>query len=292
MREVHDPVHDLQLVPLLQPEDAGHELPLLEDERGADRAVLATWLWARVGVDLVVELEGAPCVAARRREARLHVVAGPVRLQLRGAGRMARSAGEDDDAVAGEVVGLLRGDDSLLFVVVALEDGVHGHVVVVQPRVDAHDRPELGEVVAALVVLAEAVVEDRRDRRRDGRESAQHKLDQRRELRSDPQLPAPREDRGGDDLAEEEDEGHGHDHRQPGGYDLVQEERQGLVGQRVHEEEGHQQPVVVLDQRKDAVCGKLVLLQLLPVELVHHVLLLGLHDDLHLHGLDRDHAHC
>mmetsp|Transcript_119856 Transcript_119856/g.346324 ORF Transcript_119856/g.346324 Transcript_119856/m.346324 type:complete len:243 (+) Transcript_119856:796-1524(+) len=203
---------------------------------------------------------------------------------------MARCIRESDDRLVVEVVRLRGCDDSELHVVVALEDH-GGRAVVAQVRMNAHDGPELGEVVAAFVVLAQQAIQDSGDGQRDRRQQAFEEGDERRARRRDLQLIAAGEDRRRDDLAEHEHERHRKNHRQPRRDDPVQEQRQGFVGQGVHQKQCDQQAVMIRDQWQDFARGRLVPLQFQLVLLRWNVFVLGVNNDLHFHGLDGDQAH-
>mmetsp|Transcript_88624 Transcript_88624/g.275764 ORF Transcript_88624/g.275764 Transcript_88624/m.275764 type:complete len:362 (-) Transcript_88624:2-1087(-) len=239
---------------------------------------------------VLVELQGVVRTPAPGGLAGLHKVDGAIRRQLRGHRRVRLGPYEGHDGVLCEVVRGLSGDDTHPLVVVAPE-GYRLRFASVQLRMDAHDGPELRKVVATFVVLTEQAVQCLGNGPSDRSEQQAAAMHHARKLCGDAQLLAAGEDRRGDDLPEHEHERHREDHGHPGGHDLVKEQWQGLVGYGVHEQQGDQQPVVVLDEGQDPGGSKLVGLELLPFLHVLDVLLLRVHDDLHLHGLQGDEAH-
>mmetsp|Transcript_7817 Transcript_7817/g.23144 ORF Transcript_7817/g.23144 Transcript_7817/m.23144 type:complete len:208 (-) Transcript_7817:125-748(-) len=196
---------------------------------------------------------------------------------------------ETNHGLVGEMVRRERRDDPLVPVVHGLED--RRVRALAQIRVDAHDGPELCEVVSPLVVLAQQMVQNFGDGPCDGRQKELHNCHYGGEFRRDLQLLAACEHGGRDDLAEHEHECHRQDHGHPRGHDLVQEQRQGLVRARVEQQQCHEKPVVVLDERQNPLGRGLVLLQLVLVLVRDDVLVLGVDDDVHLHRLDGYQAH-
>mmetsp|Transcript_8922 Transcript_8922/g.22849 ORF Transcript_8922/g.22849 Transcript_8922/m.22849 type:complete len:210 (-) Transcript_8922:76-705(-) len=189
------------------------------------------------------------------------------------------------------MVGRRRGDDPKCIIVDAPENWCVKVPFTAQVRVDADDGPQFGKVVSALVVLAQQNVQSLRDGPSDGRQSEFAKGHDGREHGGDAQLLAASEDGRGDDLTEDEHQGDRHSNGQPRWDELVQEEGQSFGGNRVHQQECHQQPVVVLDERKHPLGSSLILLEFEFVLLCDHVLVLGVHDDFHLHRLDGYEAH-
>ena len=118
---------------------------------------------------------------------------------------------------------------------------------------DLDQRLQLPPVVIchSVAVVAEAPVEGRGDGPGDGESHEHDEADEGGEEVRDAQLGRTGEDSGGDDLADEEDDGDAENDGDVRRYQLVQEEREGLVGHGVEEEERHEQQVVPGQQRHD-----------------------------------------
>mmetsp|Transcript_7927 Transcript_7927/g.24037 ORF Transcript_7927/g.24037 Transcript_7927/m.24037 type:complete len:210 (-) Transcript_7927:1100-1729(-) len=133
--------------------------------------------------------------------------------------------------------------------------------------VEAEQRPKLGPAVLQLsvVLLGHDLVQEPRYWVGDRPEEKLQGADKGHEGGCDAELVGPREDRRWQDLAADEHDGHRHDDGQEWRQELVQKERQRLVGNCVEEQQGDQQHVVILDQRQHKPGALLIPSQLFPL---------------------------
>mmetsp|Transcript_17893 Transcript_17893/g.52210 ORF Transcript_17893/g.52210 Transcript_17893/m.52210 type:complete len:643 (+) Transcript_17893:251-2179(+) len=162
-------------------------------------------------------------------------------------------------------------------------------VLAVEPQDRADLRARVQLLLGALV--GQALVQEQGYGLRDDAEANHQELDAGDEGRGERQLPGPREDRGGQDLAAQEHEGHRDQHRQERRHELVEEDGQRLVGKRIEEQQGHQQQVVVLEEGQDVPGCVLLLLEPLALLIGDAIVEPSSLDDLHLFLLERHKAH-
>mmetsp|Transcript_85701 Transcript_85701/g.247493 ORF Transcript_85701/g.247493 Transcript_85701/m.247493 type:complete len:323 (-) Transcript_85701:408-1376(-) len=196
VRQLHDPMHNLDLVALLDQKCARSEVPGRESDE-----VIRVPLLARV------EPEGARRITADERLAWRSVVESRPDLKLRGLRGIAGRISKRDHGLFCEVVRRCGGNDAELLVVVAFEDGHVRETLRAEVGVDTDDGAKLREVVAALVVLAQQAIQDLGDGPGNRGQQETEDRHERRECRRDLQLVAACEDGGRDDLAEHEHEG-------------------------------------------------------------------------------------
>mmetsp|Transcript_8176 Transcript_8176/g.18904 ORF Transcript_8176/g.18904 Transcript_8176/m.18904 type:complete len:323 (-) Transcript_8176:15-983(-) len=176
--------------------------------------------------------------------------------------------------------------------------------------VHPHQGLDLAPAEAFLLLVAQERVEHQANGPHDEQQDPLQNLDARGQLGRDGELVRSGEYGRRDDLAKHQHKGDGDEHRRPCRHEVVKEDRQRFVRHRIHDEEGHQQVVVVSgvqlrrhttrtsiteevlrDQWQQPLGAALVILQLLPGAVAGQLVGFHFQEEIEVKLIERDEAH-